>query len=893
MACKSNTPLDDNNGYPKRLRKAMKHFCLAISCAVVWATPAWPQSGAAQKPPPLPLPDTLSQQARAQLSAVPPAADGPAPTIAQMRSMSDQFQLLWSSRQRERYPVTIAEETWGGVPVRIISPSKGPVRQPTVLLNLHGGGFQVDSGSLTENVPIAALTGIPVVAVRYRLSPENPFPAAVDDALAVYRVLLKTHAAKDIAVYGTSAGAILGPELIARILIEHLPVPAALGVFSGDADLARSGDSAQLFPFKMGSLNIAGVMAAYVGTTSLTDPALSPFYGSLKGFPPTLCLSSGRDFLLSATTTFCRKLESDSVATHTVVFDGLPHAFWTYVDAPETDEAFKMMAHFLLVQLGVKQGAEPIENATPVVPAAPTSDGTAARCEALKRGQFPDTTITVARAVEAGSFKSGFMPVEAQVPAHCQVQGRISPEAGSDIQFEVWLPMSGWNERLYGAGNGGFGGAVSYSPGLVEAVQHGAVGVSTDTGHTASAANPAEDGSWALGHPERLRDYGYRAVHLATQDAQALASAFYGKRPQRSYFTSCSNGGREALMEAQRYPEDYDGIVAGAPAYDWTGVAADFIWNARALHEPGAAIPLSKIPTIQKAVREACSATGGFVHDPPSCKFYPAVLTCKSVDSDACLTAPQVNALTKIYAGPRDSKGTVIYPGFSKSGAEVGLPPGNGWDGWMVAPPGGDSNQQKYPREMLKYFATTLKTDVEHFDFDRDYPALKAELAPIIDATDPNLTAFAARGGKLILWHGWADPGLPPQHTIDYFKKVRATIGAKKAESMMRLFMIPGVQHCFGGPGPNDFGQFIAPAQSSDPQSSLTAALEKWVEAGTAPESVTATHTPFPLELNPTPATPENAELVCAYPSIAVSPGGDFAAPSTFRCAASAAKGRN
>jgi acetyl esterase/lipase len=871
--------------------KTLKLIGLAFSCGAVWATPFWSQSASAQAPPLPPLPQTLSEQARAQLSVAAPSA-GPPPTIGQMRAFADQFQLAWSAKQKLLYPVTVADATLGGVAVRIISPSHGSSDEKRVLLDLHGGGFQIDSGSMTENVPIAAITGISVIAVRYRLAPENPFPAAVNDALAVYRVLLETHAPRDIAVYGTSAGAVLGPELIARILAEGLPVPAALGVFSGDADLARSGDSAQLFPFKMGSLDLAAVMAAYAGTTSLKDPAISPLYGSLKGFPPTLCVTSGRDFLLSATANFCRALQLQGVFANTVVFDALPHAFWTYIDAPETDDAFKIMANFLVARLGDKESSARGEDAS-VVRRSQLTDEAVAHCAALKGEQLSDTTITFAQAVPAGPFKSAFMPTEAQVPAHCRVQGRISPEPGSDIRFEVWMPMSGWNGRLYGAGNGGFGGAISYSPGLVEAVQHSAVGVSTDTGHSASSPSAAEDGSWAQGHPERLKDYGYRAVHLATKSAQALVLGYYGKRAQHSYFASCSNGGREGLMEAERYPEDYDGIVAGAPAYDWTGVATDFIWNAQALHEPGAAIPISKIPAIQTAVLAACSAARGFVHDPPACKFDPAVLLCKSADSDACLTAAQVNALKKIYAGPRDSRGTSIYPGFSTSGAEVGVPPGNGWDGWMLAPVGGDSHQERYPREMLKYFVTALKTDVEHFDFDRDYAALKAELAPIIDASDPDLSAFAARGGKLILWHGWADPGLPPQHTVDYFEKVRATIGAKSAHTAIRLFMVPGVQHCLGGPGPNDFGQFVAPSEPANPHTNMTAALERWVEAGIAPESIIATHTPNPIELNPQQATPDNAELVCAYPKIAVSTHGDFADPSSFRCSAPSAAGRN
>jgi len=847
----------------------MKICVAAALCWGVWAITYGSRPAVAQAPSPPPLPDTVSEQARAQLNAMSAAPNSATTlTVAQMRAFADQFQLVWSSKQKLQYSVTITDDTLGGVPVRIISPAGRPPDKSRVLLNLHGGGFEIDSGSLTENVPIAALTGITVIAVRYRLIPENPFPAAIDDALAVYRTLLKSHSSKDIAIYGTSAGAVLGPELIARILAEGLPGPAALGVFSGGADLARLGDSAQLFPFKMGNLNLSDLLASYAGGRSLTDPAISPAYADLKRFPPTLCVASGRDFLLSGTTNLCRKLEIDGVSTHTVVFDGLPHAFWTYVDAPETDEAFRIMANFLVARLGVKQQTQ----------------GSALRCEALKGEPLPNTTITAARAIEAGSFKSAFMPTEAQVPAHCRVEGQISPEPGSEIRFEVWMPMSGWNGRLYGAGNGGFGGAISYSPGLVEAVQHGAAGVSTDTGHSVTSPGGAEDGSWAQGHPERIKDYGFRAIHLSTKNAQALISAFYGQPAKRSYFASCSNGGREGLMEAQRYPEDYDGIVAGAPAYDWTGVATDFIWNTQALRKPGAAIPISKVPAIQAAVRNACSAAGSFVHDPASCRFDPNVMLCKTADADSCLTAAQVSALKKIYAGPHNSKGQVIYPGFSAAGAEVGVPPSNGWDGWLLAPNGGDSHQERYPREMLKYFTPELKTDVDHFNFDQDYAAFKSELAPLIDATDPDLTAFAARGGKLILWHGWADPGLPPQHTIDYFRKVRTTIGVKRADATVRLFMVPGVQHCLGGPGPNDFGQFDAPPQPPDPRTDMTAALEHWVESGIAPDSIIATHTSNPFEFDPRQATADNAELICAYPALAVSTQGDFAAPSTFRC---------
>jgi acetyl esterase/lipase len=521
-----------------------------------------------------------------------------------------------------------------------------------------------------------------------------------------------------------------------------------------------------------------------------------------------------------------------------------------------------------------------------------SAENMSVRCAALLRAELADTTITSARAVPAGPFKARFMLREEQVPAHCRIQGRISPEPGSDIRFEVWMPLSGWNGRLYGLGNGGFAGTISSSPGLVETIQRGGAGVSTDTGHQSQSPAPAEDGSWAKGHPERIRDYGDRAIHLAAVNARALVADFYGKPPHHAYFASCSNGGRQALMEAQRFPEDYDGLIAGAPAYDFTGLTADLIWNTQAQQPAGAAIPASKVPAIQAAVLQACAAgaaeRGALIDDPPSCKFDPHVLLCKGEDSNNCLTAPQVAALQKIYSGPRTSTGQQLYPGFPPSGAEVGTMPGSGWDGWILAPAGGQAHDPKYAAALLADFATRVQTDIEHFDFDRDYPVFKSELAPVLDATDADLGRFAARGGKLLLWHGWADPAIPPQHTIDYFDAVRTTLGDEMASRVLRLFMVPGVQHCIGGPGPNSFGQFTAPPPPADPHSDMSAALEQWVEKGVAPDDLIGRHATNALvgALDWRQADPDKSTLLCAFPKIAVLNGkGDPALASSYRCA--------
>jgi monoterpene epsilon-lactone hydrolase len=293
-----------------------------------------------------PLPETLSPEIRAQLEAHDrDRLVATSLTVQDMRERADRIQAAVSLEQRKKYAVYITEATIDGISVRRIVPSQHPPDPGRVLLNLHGGGFSTDFGSLTENVPIAALTGIEVVAVRYRLAPEHLFPAAVEDALTVYRALLRRHRPDHIAVYGTSAGADLGPQLMMRLEKEGLPLPAALGVFSGDADWARRGDSAATYPLP--GIDLAATYGRYAPGEDLKNPLVSPLHGALDHFPPTLCVSSSRDTLLSSTANFCRRLDQEGVDAHLIVFDGLPHAFWAYLLGPESDQAFKQMAEFL------------------------------------------------------------------------------------------------------------------------------------------------------------------------------------------------------------------------------------------------------------------------------------------------------------------------------------------------------------------------------------------------------------------------------------------------------------------------------------------------------------------------------------------------------------------
>jgi acetyl esterase/lipase len=304
---------------------------------------------AAHMPPP---PETLSAAALAQMGLLANAGPMPSMDMGQMRAFAEQMQAVIGAEQRKAYEVTVTDDVIAGVPVRRIVRASGEVDRTKVLMNVHGGGFATDSGSLTENIPIAALSGVEVVAVLYRFAPEHPFPAAVDDALAVYKSLLADHRPADIGVYGTSAGAVIGPQLMMRLDAESLPLPGVLGVFSGEPDLAGTADSLKIFAKADEYQLLVDCKLAYVGEADPKDPMLSPLFGDLSFFPPTLCVSSGRDVLLSGTVNLNRKLSDDGVLTELVVYDALPHAFWAMLIAPESDDAFRRMSSFLTKHLG-------------------------------------------------------------------------------------------------------------------------------------------------------------------------------------------------------------------------------------------------------------------------------------------------------------------------------------------------------------------------------------------------------------------------------------------------------------------------------------------------------------------------------------------------------------
>jgi feruloyl esterase len=465
---------------------------------------------------------------------------------------------------------------------------------------------------------------------------------------------------------------------------------------------------------------------------------------------------------------------------------------------------------------------------------------TAATCETLAKLSLPDLTVSLAEIRQPGAFTSpyGGRPL-ANLPEFCRVAGTLKPTPDSDIRFEVWLPLAAaWNGKFQGIGNGGYAGTISFA-GLADAVRNGYASVSTDTGHEDTRGNKAE---WALHHPEKITDFGYRGIHETAVAAKAIVQAYYGDAPKHSYFSSCSNGGRQALMEAQRFPADYDGIVAGAPANNWTHLLSSAASGVRAtMAEPASYIPPSKLPAIQSAVLRQCDKTDGVedgvIEDPRACHFDTAVLQCKGPETDSCLTVPQLAALNTIYGGLRDSKGRQLMPGLSPGGeAEPG-----GWASWVTGKAPGQSEMFSYGTQ---FFQNMLYSDpawdFHKYDPDRDTKAADDKLARYLNATDPDLSAFQNRGGKLILYHGWADAAIPALNTIDYFQSVQKKMGPRTA-AFVRLYMVPGMQHCGGGAGPNLFGQ--SGVAKSDPQHDIDAAIEAWVEQGAAPASIVATKT--------------------------------------------------
>jgi len=488
-------------------------------------------------------------------------------------------------------------------------------------------------------------------------------------------------------------------------------------------------------------------------------------------------------------------------------------------------------------------------------------------CEALKGQAFEATTIASVELVAAGAFKpagpSTPGPSEAYstLSAFCRVSGSIRPTADSDIRFEVWLPAAGWNGKFVQVGNGGAAGAIVHGA-LAQAVARGYAASNTDMGHQGTNG----DFSWALGHPEKVTDYACRSFHLLTGVGKAITAAHYGRQPEKSYWNGCSTGGRQGLKEAQRFPDDYDGIVAGAPANNWAPLMAFAIEAQRNLTGPRA-LGVDKLALLKEAAIAACDATDGVkdrvITDPRRCDFDPGSLVCKAGETNRCLSAAEVDAARRIYRGVVDSKGKAWFPG-TGPGSELQ------WAGY-ASPQFGIGTS---------YFRNLVARDPAwapaSFDVDRDLPRLAAADAGAAAASDPDLSRFTARGGRLLTYHGTTDGLIPFGNSVNYFESVVAKLGAASAKESVRCYAVPGMDHCFGGEG----------AFAVD----WLGALDRWVETGRAPDALIGAHLggvaqgpPGAPRANSTPYT----RPVCAWPQLPKYNGsGDTTQAASFHCAA-------
>lgn len=484
-------------------------------------------------------------------------------------------------------------------------------------------------------------------------------------------------------------------------------------------------------------------------------------------------------------------------------------------------------------------------------------------CEKLTRLSLLNGKVTMAVLVSTGEHTAPALSSIEGLPRFCRVAATLTPSADSRIRIEVWMPASGWNGRFEGTGNGGYAGSISYNA-LAEGLKAGYATANTDMGTSPSTM---ENGDPLIGHPERWTDWGWRATHVMTEAAQQIVRAYFGRPAKYSYFVGCSTGGEQALMEAQRFPDDYTGIIAGAPANNRTHLHMDILWNSAAeMSDLSGYIPKAKLPLITRAALDACAKERAvpsdpfFSHDPSSCHWNPQKLLCKSGDGPKCLTADQVATVRKLYNGPVDpTTGRQIYPGIPR-GSEFG---------WTALTPA----DGEPPFDSLFKWVFGPQWNWRSFDYGHDVVIVDDRLAAALNATNPDLGAFEAHGHKLIVYHGLADWLVAPEESINYFRSVasyQATNGTphhpnqfRETNQFYRLFLVPGMSHCSGGPGLNT----INPLPS----------LVLWVEKGIAPERIVAKR----VESGVT----EMTRPVCVYPrEVRYLGHGDTTTSTSFAC---------
>jgi len=485
-----------------------------------------------------------------------------------------------------------------------------------------------------------------------------------------------------------------------------------------------------------------------------------------------------------------------------------------------------------------------------VFTAAPSS------CRALSSVALPGARITLAQAVEAGPFTPPDQDAAESsrpLPAFCRVAATLAPTSDSEIKIEVWMPASGWNGKYLAVGNGAFNGAVSY-PAMMNALARGYATSSTDTGHAGNNAR------FAPGHPEKVIDFGWRAVHEMTLASKTIVAAYYERSPAHAYWNGCSAGGRQAMKEAQRFPDDFDGIIAGAPGLDWTGRAAQAVRVMKTL-EPNEAARLAppQLQLLHRAALDACDALDGvqdrLIGDPTKCRFDPASLQCKGAADAGCLTSAQVETARLIYSPMVNSKTGRENPGLAP-GSELG------WTqtGWTASARATGVDQFRF------LVFNDPSWTAQRFDAASDLARAEDADAGTINALDPNLKPFIDRGGKLIQYHGWSDPQISPFNSTQYYARVVDAIGGQTdVNRAYRLFMAPGMGHCSGGEGPSVFD--------------MVGALEQWVERGQAPDRILASHAAN--------GRVDRTRPLCPFPQTAVYRGsGSTDEAASFECRA-------